>query len=602
MRIQNLLLPKVGVCTVDGMFYNRELEREREVQFLPDLPALRFSQYSRLFFDTYFNVLSVAKWKKYTNIKNFSLVLELKGDFEVYLTNKERINGKTYRKIVSVTTVNSKTKKKFVFPYTVYDYKGVFAYELKALSDDSYYYGGYYDGEIDKEDIKDVNIAVNICTFKREPYIKKNLDLFKKYILDNYESDLKGHLRVYVQDNGQTLPIEELEGEDIRIVPNKNVGGAGGFSRGLIEIMRHNDEFPATHALMMDDDIQIEPESFFRTYSVLRTRKDEYEDLFVGGAMLRIDDQAIQVESGASWNAGALVSNKANLDFRNTDHVLDNEVEEYTEFNAWWYCCTPLHLVSDTNLPLPIFIRGDDLEFGLRNMKHLFLCNGICVWHESFENKYSSSLYYYILRNLLYDNSLHFPNYSKKAFLKKLYSQVARELIYYRYKNVDLLFRGVEDFYKGVDFLKETDGEKLNFEVMNAGYKGQPLNELQGVGFRQKDYDESLYEGENPRQKFIRLITLNGYLLPTKKGNKVVSMALCRPINFYRQKQVLNYDPTSNKGFITERKWSEVFKATGKLIGMTFKTLFKFDKAKKDFRNRINEVTNENFWDKYLDK
>jgi len=600
MKIQNLLFPKVGVCTEESLFYNRENDREREIIFNHDEQSLTFSKYSRMFFDTYFNVLSVAKWKKYTNIKDFSLILELKGDFEVLLTNKERINGRTYRKIVSVTTINSKTKKKYTFPYTVYDYKGVFAYELKALSDDSVYYGGYYEGNIAKEDVKEVNIAINICTFKREAYVKRNLDLFKKYILENDESELKGHLRVYVQDNGQTLPIDELQTKDIRIVPNKNVGGAGGFSRGLIEILNHQDEFNATHALMMDDDIQIEPESFFRTFAVLRCRKPEYEELFVGGAMLRIDDQAIQVESGASWNAGSLVSNKANLDFRNTDLVLDNEVEEYTEFNAWWYCCTPLSLVSDKNLPLPIFIRGDDLEFGLRNMKHLFLCNGICVWHESFENKYSSSLYYYILRNLLYDNSLHFPNYSKKAFLKRLYSQVARELVCYRYKNVDLLFRGVEDFYKGVDFLKETDGEKLNFEVMNAGYKGIPIDQITEMGFTQKDYDNSLFERESRKAKLFRRLTLNGYLLPAKKTNKVVSMALCRPLNFYRQKQVLNYDPTSQKAFITERKWSEVFRAGIKLVGLTFKTLIKFEKAKSDFRNRIGEVTNEGFWNEYL--
>lgn len=601
MKIQNLLMPKVGVCTEEGLFYNREPEREREVQFLPDIPALKFTELSSMFFDTYFNILSVEKWKKYTNIKSFSLVLDLEGDFEVLLTNKQRINGKTYRKIVSITTINAKQRDLFTFPYTVYDYKGVFSYELKALSDNSMYYGGYYEGDVDEADLHDVNIAVNICTFKREPYVKRNIDLFKKYILENKDSELNGHLRVYIQDNGKTLPIDELASEDVKIVQNKNVGGAGGFSRGLIEIMNHQDEFNATHALMMDDDIQIEPESFFRTYAVLRARKPEYEDLFVGGAMLRIDDQAIQVESGASWNAGALVSNKAGLDFRNTDLVMENEIEEYVEFNAWWYCCTPLNLVSDKNLPLPIFIRGDDLEFGLRNMKNLFLLNGICVWHESFENKYSSSLYYYILRNLLYDNSLHFPNYSKKAFLKKLYGQVARELIYYRYKNVDLLFRGVEDFYKGVDFLKETDGEKLNFEVMNLGYKGVPLEEIKGMRFNNDDYDRSLYEGETPRQKFFRLLTLNGYLLPAKRRNRVVSMALCRPLNFYREKQVLNYDPVSNKAFVTERSWSQVFKATGRLIGMTFKTLFKFDKAKRDFKNRIGEVTNEEFWNKYLD-
>lgn len=76
----------------------------------------------------------------------------------------------------------------------------------------------------------------------------------------------------------------------------------GGFTRDLIEIMTHNDELHVTHALLMDDDIVIEPESLIKTYRILTLLKEEYEDAFIGGAMLRLDKQAIQVEAGASWN------------------------------------------------------------------------------------------------------------------------------------------------------------------------------------------------------------------------------------------------------------------------------------------------------------
>ena len=66
--------------------------------------------------------------------------------------------------------------------------------------------------------------------------------------------------------------------------------------------------------------------------------KDEYADAFIGGAMLRSDQRNIQVESGASWNAGNLISLKAGLDLRLWENCLRNEQEEYREFNAWWYC------------------------------------------------------------------------------------------------------------------------------------------------------------------------------------------------------------------------------------------------------------------------
>ncbi|MBP3891991.1 MAG: glycosyltransferase [Solobacterium sp.] len=599
MKLQNLLLPKVGVCTEASLFYHREEDRDREVQFSSENNTLTFVKYAQLFFDSYFNSLSITKWKKYTTVDTFSLTLELSGEFEVFIANSEVINNRVFKKLVSVTRVESEEKKEFTFPIHLYEYKGNINFELKALKDGSVFYGGYYSGEVDEENLNEVNIAINITTFRREPFVKRNIDILRKNIIDNPESELYGHLRVYISDNGQTLPREELNDAHVRIVPNKNVGGAGGFSRGLMEILRHQDEYPATHALMMDDDIVIEPEALIRTYNVLRCRKPEYSELFVGGAMLRIDSQNIQVESGSSWNAGNLHSNKANVNLTNISEVLNNEIEEYTEFNAWWYCCTPLSVVNMENLPLPIFIRGDDLEYGLRNMKDLFLMNGICVWHEPFEYKYSSFLSYYILRNLLYDNSIHFPNYSKGAFIKRLWRNVGREVIYYRYKNADLLFRGVEDFYKGVDFLKTTDGEALHKEIMGAGYKAVPMDEL-GVVYSVADYNKALKERDaNTFLRKLRAFTGNGWLYPARKA-KVVPMAQLRPYNLYHVKTAINYDPISGKGFITQKSWKEAFRVTGKLISHTFKALFKFDKAKNDFANRYRELTNEEFWNEYL--
>ena len=97
---------------------------------------------------------------------------------------------------------------------------------------------------------------------------------------------------------------------------------------------------------------------------------------------------------------------KAGLELESCEACLLNEVEESAEYNAWWYCCFPLEIVTEENLPLPLFIRGDDVEYGIRNMKQLILMNGICVWHEPFENKYSSFLEYYIIRNQLITNAL----------------------------------------------------------------------------------------------------------------------------------------------------------------------------------------------------
>ena len=213
--------------------------------------------------------------------------------------------------------------------------------------------------------------------------------------------------------------------------------------------MTHNEELCVTHALLMDDDIVIEPEALVKTYQILTLLKDEYEDAFIGGAMLRLDKQAIQVEAGASWNGGWLKSLKHDLDLRKCDSCLYNEIEEYTEFNAWWYCCFPMKIVTPENLPMPIFIRGDDLEYGLRNMKTLILMNGICVWHEPFENKYSSFLEYYIMRNQLIDNAFHCPWYGARQLNRAILGHCFREVTFYRYKKCGSVSAGNQRFLKG---------------------------------------------------------------------------------------------------------------------------------------------------------
>lgn len=421
--------------------------------------------------------------------------------------------------------------------------------------------------------------------------------MLNEKILNCTDSPLYDTLQVFISDNGKTLEADRLSTTKIHIVKNKNVGGAGGFTRGLLEIM-HRKDYQATHVLLMDDDILLEPESLFRTYVLLRTLKEQYRDAFIGGAMLRLDHQNIQVEAGAAWYAGNLVSRKSNLNLNTLDACLYNETEEYCEFNAWWYCCIPMHIVRPDNLPLPIFIRGDDVEYGLRNMKHLILLNGICVWHEPFENKYSSFLSYYILRNMLYDNALHCPGFTRKQFLRRFVGSVIRELFYYRYKNVDLIFRGVNDFFRGVDFLKKTDGEKLHQDIMAAGYKAQPIEELP-VPFEYPVYEHSFSENDGKLHKIFRLLTFNGLLVPAKRDN-VVSMAKCRPYNFYRAKRVLQYDVTSKKGFVTEKKIGKTIASLWKLTRMSAKTFVRFQHTKKQFQKNACQLQNEHFWKQYL--
>lgn len=601
MILQKILFPTVGICTEEKLYYRIDKKSNiKNFDFNYNEKNIVFNKSkSCILFDTYFNSFSIEKWDKYTKLNNVSIRLNLKGKFRISLLNKEKIHHDVFEKELEQVVFESKECKSVDIEFKSFDKKGIYTFKIESLEEDSIFYGGEYYTNIGEKELEEVNIAIDVCTFRREKFIERNLKILSENILNNKESSLYKHLRIYISDNGKTLDYKSICNENIRAYPNKNVGGAGGFTRGLIEILKDKEKYNITHALVMDDDIMIEPASIEKTYNFLRLRKEEFKDVFIGGSMLRLDKQYIQIENGAAWHAGNITSLKSDLDLRECESVIYNEVEEYTEYNAWWYCCIPMNIVTEENLPLPIFIRGDDLEYGLRNIKNLVNLNGICVWHEPFENKYTSFLHYYIVRNLLIDNAIHVEGYSKWKFLKFLFKRVTREMAYYRYENVELIYKAVEDFYKGVDWLKETDGEQLHQEIMRMGYKSVPVEELD-IPFSYPRYEQSLDLYEGKLHKLIRFMTLNGYLLPTK-GDNIVSMALARPNNFYRVRRVLNYDVTSNKGFITKINRMSVIKNYFKFINIVFKTIIKFNKSKQNYKNRIREITKLEFWNSYLD-
>lgn len=594
VKIQDILWPKDGICTDIEMYFHSNYKRSLLKEAYT---CILFQKGGVITTDTYFNSLTIEKWRKYTNVSTIQLILSLQGRFNISLCWKQKIEDRYVERELKNITVDTDRRAEITLDYPE-ETKGMFFFRLEAVEKGGIFFGGYYAAQIQEEKIRPVKLGIVICTYKREKYVCDNVRLLNQDIIENPDSPLYGRVEVFISDNGQTLEEYGLASEKIHIVRNKNAGGAGGFTRGLIEILKQPDKH-ITHALLMDDDVVVDTASLLRTAVVLSLLKEEYISAFIGGAMLRSDQRNVQIESGASWNAGNLVALKANLDLRLWQNCLINEQEEYREYNAWWYCCFPMELVRPDNLPLPIFIRGDDLEYGLRNMKTLILMNGICVWHEPFENKYSSFLEYYIIRNRLIDNSFHFPGWGRRELIRELFREYRREGYLYRYKNVSLYMRGIRDFLKGIDFLEQTDAEQLHKEIMASGYKAE-LAEHLGVPFFYREYERGCKEKHSLLHEVIRKMTLNGYLLPAKHV-RTVPMAKARPEYVWRAKTILFYDIVENKGFVTHRSTRTFIRQGFEMLGMMFAILIKYEKAKRSYIERGNEIRQLAFWEKYLE-
>ena len=377
--LQKFIMPQANICLQEKMFFR--VNQEEDIYYNFEDHTYSFKKNGELFSNTYFNSFCSPKWYRYTVIDEIIVSLRLKGNFEISLVKSFLADNEIINNTVKQLYSSSEEKKSITFKYnfSLDQFDGFYYLKLKAIENDSIFYGG----EIltDKAPINQIKMGAVICTFKRENFIYKNLDLFKYNILKNQNSQLKEQLDLFVIDNAGTLDHKYFDHNQLHLIQNKNVGGAGGFTRGIIEVLEST--LPYTHVLLMDDDALLDINSLERTYAFLSYTKKQHSDLYIGGATLRLDKQNIQLESGAVWNNNLLFNIKQNLDLTSVADILFNDLEESRSYNAWVFSCIPLESLSPSNLPLPLFVRGDDMEFGIRNSKKIITMNGICAWSTS---------------------------------------------------------------------------------------------------------------------------------------------------------------------------------------------------------------------------
>ncbi|MBQ7907862.1 MAG: CDP-glycerol glycerophosphotransferase family protein, partial [Clostridia bacterium] len=415
------------------------------------------------------------------------------------------------------------------------------------------------------------------------------------------ECEMKDRLEVFISDNGKTLKIDDLQTEKIHIFPNKNLGGAGGFTRSMIEIMKAREQKGITHIMMMDDDVRLNPDSILRTYRMLRLLKDEERDAFIGGHMLKIDSQHIQSEAADHWDIAKHHPVKYNYNLEKPEMLVKNEIEDSVNHFGWWYCCMPINVPSENNLPLPIFIKRDDIEYGLRNGTKFITLNGICVWHEPFEYKYATYLEYYYFRNMCIINSRHRLSFTAERLIEEVKVRIKDFLLRYRYRDAELSLIGIQHYLNGIDWFKSLDGEGLNAEIMKLGYKKVPVDQIDGFVFTHGVYEANLRKPQpNEKEMKKRRWSLNGWLKKPIFDNVVVPAYQPASHLFYRAKRVINYEEASNTAFVTEKSFSSLFYII-KLYRKTVKLIKKkYKKVTAEYRDRYDELTNIKFWNSYL--
>ncbi|QOX65077.1 glycosyltransferase family 2 protein [Anoxybacterium hadale] len=610
LKLFDILLPKKEICMEESLYFRVSDSGSLAECFccLED-HQISLNNGAQVTFDTYFNLFSFSKYLKYTVVDNIGVRLTLKGRFLIRLVGVYK--GKdTASRVLVEKELDTQTPECIDLCYDFKDEQeeGFYYIELTAHSDEAVFYEGYYYSNPDESDLNQVSIAAAICTYKREDYVYRNLQTVKNYIDRNEDSPYKNNISFLIIDNGHTLDQSKIESEHVKVYRNKNYGGSGGFTRGIIEAYRERQRY--THVLLMDDDILFEPEILIKTVTFLITAKKHFRDLCIGGSMLRLDCPYLQHEAGGIWIGNEVDSVKPDLDLSNQEGLLLNELEEPIDFNGWWYSCFPLSLVEEKKLPLPLFIKMDDIEYGLRLGAPIVTLNGIGMWHDHFDNKFSPHLVYYLQRNKLIVNVLRFSKYGAISSIINFLYTVIKQIITQRYSMASYVFQAHLDFLKGVDFIVNLDEEQLNRRLMNQSIKQLADEQLladENVFFEQEEYDRSVNKKLPWYERLLEVITLNGYLLPRmfySKGSlpyTIVPMAGCSEVHFYKADKVLHYNLAERKGFVTKLDKRKLWTIGAKAIPVVIQLLLKYKKAAASYQTRVDEITSFEFWCKHLE-
>lgn len=432
------------------LYYRGDIQMSEKGLIVPKGKTVRF--------DTYFNAFFYSKYLTYTSVCAVSLRLRTAGTAGLRLLCAD---GSGAEKSLYADSCSGEC---VLPPVRLAELPagGMLFFELSAPEGDVCLLGGQY--ETEEPPANRVKVAAVICTFRREEYVQRNLKQLRRTAWEDLDCPIRDELDVFVVDNGRTLTLEA--GPHVRLFPNPNHGGSGGFTRGLMEAYRRRGEY--SHVLFMDDDISFETEALVKTVQLLRYARAFDRPLFIGGQMLTEDKPTVQFEAGAFYRKGRLASVGQGLDLASREALLANEKDAHPAYNAWWYCCMPLDVVDRAGLPLPLFIKADDVEYGLRQQPRILLMNGIGVWHMAFAKKFSPHLEYYIKRNELTVSALHDNGAGVLPAWRKLIFPAARVLLRDDPRAADFIYRGCRDFLEGPDFFLRTDAAQLNDQLLEA--------------------------------------------------------------------------------------------------------------------------------------
>jgi galactofuranosylgalactofuranosylrhamnosyl-N-acetylglucosaminyl-diphospho-decaprenol beta-1,5/1,6-galactofuranosyltransferase len=420
--------------------------------------ALRVRSGQRLSFGTYFNAFPASYWRRWTIVDEVTLTVELEGRGASVIVYKSMAGGHSQRVAAEATTDDRSTR--FTFPLTLKPFidGGWYWYDVVAGDENVVVSSAEWTSEVPADRVDPGRVDIAITTMNRPDYVAKLLGQIGE------TEELRPYLdSVMVMEQGTQLmrdseffpAAEKSLGDLLRVIEQGNLGGSGGYARGQLESVKKG---TATYALMMDDDVVCEPEGIIRqvTFGDLAKRPT-----IVGGHMFSIYNRSqlhsfgeivqpwrfwwqTRLDGYSNWDFGA----------RNLRSTRWLHKRADVDFNGWFSCLIPRRVLEEIGLSLPLFLKWDDSEFGLRAKDAGFptvSLPGAAVWHIPWTDKNDGLDWqsYFHQRNRFVAALLHSPYGRGGRMVRESLNHQIKHLVSMQYATAEMRHRALEDVLAG---------------------------------------------------------------------------------------------------------------------------------------------------------
>jgi len=427
-----------------------------------DRRRLRVDAGERVSFGTYFNGFAASYWRMWTVVEDVTLTVSVSGAGANVIVYRSMANGRSQR--VDSAAVEGEGTQTFSFdlPLKPFGDGGWYWFDVVAADDDAVLEEARWSAEVPAELAASGTVTVGITTMNRPEFCAKLLtqlgeDDSLAEVLDEVLVMEQGTQKV--ADDPGFAKAEASLGMRLRVIEQANMGGSGGYARAQLETLRGD---RSTYVLCMDDDVVAEPESIVRaaTFGDL-CRKPT----IVGGHMFSLYSRARLHSFGEIinkwrfwWQSPGTVINDWDFASRNLRSArwLHRRID--VDFNGWFMCLIPTEVLRRIGLSLPLFIKWDDSEYGVRAQAEgipTVTLPGAAVWHVPWTDKNDALDWqaYFHQRNRTIAALLHSPYPRGGRLVRESFNHQVKHILAMQYSTAELRLRALEDVLAGPEKL-----------------------------------------------------------------------------------------------------------------------------------------------------